>query len=712
MKPLRAILGFFGASAALVLGVSSAQAATSLSSIPNACWTTDQPFTLVENEYAKLTWDVYGNLKLTNHMGNGSSISWGLESSEPLTGSNAGKLCFGNGAGRLRIHTSTGTGVWNSGTDLYGNSIYSAPNGTLSIDECTIRIKDTSGVVQWEEKLPQCELRSRKRPAVTKCWSKGDTQLILSDEDLGRELVWENGNLWLRGKDGLNSSFMDSGANSKELCHQSNGDLVIFDTSGNVLKHLGYGENVSLDECGVEFWSETNYAGYSGPHKLIRQRTGTGGTCTRRATVKDGVCWDRSAAGTLLQSGFTRLEWTTDGRVRMLDSANNQLWAAGDINQSLFFCFHEDGNMGLYRTTSNGWAMTWGTDIGFPNPLDDYALELKSNVLRVKDAYFDAQCSGWEVLGVHPGTSELGLFSYDEYCGDGYIYGDWYGFSMRYPWITVGATVAEPLPGGGYSYVKEWYGGNSDFGAGAWLVAGAVNGAGLSTFRDRVRSTSAEVEVFEALPTTGLPSNYAEAIADGGASVTLFGESKKLVEGIASAEVNNGPKNMVKVMVGGATVYSSTVFGDFNHPVHQTFIDKDAQFVVGGIPIIATFEATGTVGMRGNIDYNQNSDDLTCTITPFAAVDAFGSVGIGVSGFSVGVEGELKLVEVGFPLTNKLNTETFAYTASSDVTISSLEGSLSVYADATLFKATKEVVSFDGYASSSTLFKVVGSLVP
>jgi len=723
MKPLCAILGFLGTSAALLLGASSAQAATSLSSIPNACWTTEQPFTLVENEYAKLTWDVYGNLIFTNQGGNGSKISWGLKSSQPLTGSNAGKLCFGNGAGRLRIHKSTGETVWNSGLDHENQSIYSAPNGTLSIDECSLQIKDTNGVVQWEENLPQCEIRSRKKPAVTKCWSKSDTQLILSDEDLGRELHWEGGNLWLRGKDGLNAPFVASGSEPfvKELCHQSNGDLVIFSVTGYVMKHLGYGENISLDECGIEHWSEWNAPNGANtrPSKLIRQRTQALGTCTRRASVpngENGVCWDSSASGTLLQSGFTRLDWTSDGQLKMLDSAGNELWSEGTAANR--FCLLADGKLKRYLVMgSSGVVPTWETEIeAYSSPfVDDYSLELKSNVLRVTNKYYDALCSQSELAGTRFDYGILG--SYEHICGDGWLdrnsqWEEWLGWSWRYPWIAVGAAVAEPLPGGGYSYVKEWYGGNNKFGAGAWLVAGALNGAGLNTFRSRVASTDAEQEVFNALPTTGLPSNYAEAIADGGASATLFGESYKLVEGIASAEINNGPKDMVKVMVGGSMAYSSNAFGIFDKSIPRTFFSKDAQFVVGGIPITATFQATGTVGMRGNIDYNQNSDDLTCTITPYASVDAFGSIGIGVSGFSLGVEGELQLVAVGFPLINKLNTETMAYSAESDFTISSLEGSLSLYADATFFKATKEVASFDGYSASTTLFKVKGSLAP
>lgn len=713
MKPLRAILGFLGASAALVVGASSAQAATSLSSVPNACWTTEQPFTLLENEYSKLTWDVYGNLTFTNHNGNGSSISWGLKSSVPLTGTNAGKLCFGNGSTRLRIHDSTGATAWNSGIDYENQPTYSTPNGNLTIDECTIRIHSTSGAVVWDESLPQCELRSRKTPATTQCWSKNDSQVILSDEELGVELKWVAGILWLRGKDGVNRSITIPNQNTKELCHQSNGDLVVFHTNGTVLSHLGHGENISLDECGIEFWSDWNIPNYSKPHKLIRQRAEVMGACTRRPAIKEGVCYDRSASGTILESGFTRLDWTSDGRLKMLDTANNELWSQGATSGNDRFCVMDDGRLRFYKYNLGTYNATWNTN-GMPGghvAAEEYGLELKNNVLRLKMERIDKQCSEWELTGEPP--PGFGSYDYELQCGDNrWDVGFYSGYSMRYPWIAVGAAAAEPLPGGGYSFVKEWVGGNSNFGAASWLVAGALNEAGLETFRDNVESTGAENEVFAALPTTGLPSNYVEAIADGGASVTLFGRAYTLVEGIASAEINDGPKDMVKMMVGGVMVYSSSAFGVLDQNVSQRFFHQDAQFYVGPVPITATFEATGTVGMRGNMDYNQNSKDLTCTVTPYASVDAFGSIGFGVTGFSVGVQGELNLVSVGFPVTNTINTESFAYNATSDVTISTLEGSLSLYADATLVKYTKEVASFDGYSASSTLFKVNGTLTP
>jgi hypothetical protein len=238
MKTLRAALSLLAGTAALLLGGAQAEAATSLSSVSNSCWTTEQPFTLVENEFAKLTWDVYGNLTLINHSGKGSKLVWGLNSSEPLTGSNAGKLCFGNGAGRLRIHKSTGEGVWTSGLEPGPPPTYSyaAQNGVLHLTECAIQIKNTSGVVQWEEQTGQCETSKRATPSVNKCWSKDDTKTLLTNEETGQELRWQNGKVLFRDTKGeMTTVFHGVGTNlvaSKEICHETDGRLVVRDMNG------------------------------------------------------------------------------------------------------------------------------------------------------------------------------------------------------------------------------------------------------------------------------------------------------------------------------------------------------------------------------------------------------------------------------------------------------------------------------------------------
>jgi len=222
MKKIHSVLSLFAGTAALLLGATEAQAATSLPSVSNSCWTTEQPFTLVENEYAKLTWDVYGNLTLSTLDGKSKQV-WGLDSSVPLTGANAGKLCFGNGAGRLRVHDSTGVERWNSGSATG----YSAQNGVLSIDECSIKIQDTSGATKWQEQTAQCDLSRRLAPATTQCWDVSETKVLLRNETLGKELVWQGGGLFVRSDEGEKTLYGGSYQQGK-LCHESDGNLIVY----------------------------------------------------------------------------------------------------------------------------------------------------------------------------------------------------------------------------------------------------------------------------------------------------------------------------------------------------------------------------------------------------------------------------------------------------------------------------------------------------
>jgi hypothetical protein len=275
-----------------------------------------------------------------------------------------------------------------------------------------------------------------------------------------------------------------------------------------------------------------------------------------------------------------------------------------------------------------------------------------------------------------------------------------------------GTETAKTLPGGGFSFVKSSRSGNSDFGASIWLVAGAMNPEGLTTFKSRVEGTGAKDEVFAALPSSTPPSNYLEAIADAGVNVTLFGETQNLVEALASIENNDGPKDTVKVMVLGMTAYEKANENVFDIKFSEEFFHLQQQYFIGGMPLTVRVGVEGSAGAKGNLDYNWNTSEVKCTITPYAGIDANASIGIGISGFSVGVEGELQLVQVSFPVTEKLNTQERTYASAVDFDVSTLEGSLALYAEAFGYKAKKNIASFEGFSTSTNLFSVDGPLLP
>jgi hypothetical protein len=701
MKPLHLAAALLSATFTLLTGATSAEAATSLSSLSNSCWTTEQPFTLVENAFAKLTWDVYGNLTLVNHGGDGSKISWGLDSPVPLTGANAGKLCFGNGAGRLRIHDSSGTAVWNSGVTPENPSVYSAPNGVLSINRCTIQIKDTSGVVRWEEKTKRCDLQ-RSTPATNRCWAPGTTTTILRDDDADRELLWQNGRLWLKSEDQL-TPVTDAYGSVQQLCHQSDNNLVIYAQDGSPLWAMDSavaqtGVNMAFNGCGVELSRNTTPPGQSTAHRMIFHRKSLGQSCELPSSIKRGWCMATSAAGPILETEKTRLSFLADGKLSMSDKQNNELWSqGGGSDPAQYACFQNDGNLVLYR---GDWSARWASSQKFWGVGRDLWLILSENNLLIHDNDLREDCKKPEAA-----FAGSALF---QHCVTGLLNGR----DPAQTWRVTGATPAESLIGGGFSYVKQLRSGNRDFGASLWLVAGALNAAGLEQFRGRVASTQANEEVSQALPTSAPPSNYVQAVADVGTSVTLFGATIKVAEGLGSIAINDGPKENFRAMVLGATVYKKETEGVFEWEKSQTFVEREYMIPVGGIPVVMKFEVSGKVGLKGNADYNPNSSELSCQVTPFMSIDGEGSIGVGVTGFSLGVEGELQFVQVAFPLTKKINTSNLQYRFTSDLDVSTLEGSLSLYAKAWTFKAKKEIAAFDGFSTSTRLTSVVGTFAP
>lgn len=697
MKPQRLLLSALLGLTALFAWSQRASAATSLSSVSNSCWTTEQPFTLVESEIAKLTWDAHGNLTLVNHLGGGTVTKWGLDSPTPLTGANKGKLCFGNGSGRLRIHDSTGAMVWGS---FYDNAPYSAPNGVLSIDQCTVQIKDTSGAVMWEENTPQCDRRVYHKPEVTKCWQVGDNQRLLWNEDTQQELRWSAGKVILR-KDGevVMVPWSNPWGLAKELCYQSDGNFVVFDTAGQVAWTASSGvaqtpsgftpAHLSMDECGLAF----TYTDSNTQYKRLDDNQ------CQRTSIEPGWCRNVGAAGTILQNDSVRLEWTSSGFLVLHDVDDHPLWLANALSGNRL-CFQNNGNLVItgaqdqVRWTSGGVA---------PNQ----TLTLDKCRVATLDTKIEAICSVADFDGLKK-CALPGVSCTEQQLKDWTTYLDYCAFDEYISWSYAPSSCMSALPGGGFSYVKDLKAGNSDFGVELWVIGAAVNSTGLATLRDNVSDSDGAAAVNEALPQSP-PSGYFQVLGDAGVSATLFGQHSNILEAIGYVENLNGPKDSVRFLVGGMEIYEASV-GDglLNPSQSQEFLARDQQFFIGGVPLTVHVAVTGQVGVQMNVDYN--GSDLTATVAPYASLDADASVGVGVSGFSVGVEGELTLVRLSVPVAEKINIDSRAFSTSAEFKVDTLQGSLSLYAEAWPFKATKEIASFDGFGTAATLYSKSGSL--
>lgn len=287
------------------------------------------------------------------------------------------------------------------------------------------------------------------------------------------------------------------------------------------------------------------------------------------------------------------------------------------------------------------------------------------------------------------------------------------------------AVCGDPVSGGGFSYSFDQSWGNSDFGAGVWTVAAATNAAAMSNLVSSLSGT-AQADVEALLPSSSPPASFAEVMGDAGVSATLFSQSFTVME--VGGFVNPDPltPSTVNITVMGNTTSATLGASGSLYSATQTFFSEDQDFLVGGVvPVTVSADVTGTIDVPSSLTSGvdpstgtNTSYSLVGSVTPTANLTVSASVGVGTSGFSAGVEGSLTLVNVTFPLGLDLDATSRSYDAYADLNISTLDGDLSLYAEADvdlgLFsideKYTYGLASWDGITYSQTLLNNSGSL--
>jgi hypothetical protein len=121
-------------------------------------------------------------------------------------------------------------------------------------------------------------------------------------------------------------------------------------------------------------------------------------------------------------------------------------------------------------------------------------------------------------------------------------------------------------------------------------------------------------------------------------------------------------------------------------------------------------EISGSVGADAQLVPGSSGVDIR--VSPFATITASGSVSTGVACASVGIEGELTLIDVRVPLDLDLSFTTTprTYSLSGDLEISTLDGSIDLYADACGYKRSKDLASWNGVSYTANLFDQSGNL--
>ncbi len=269
---------------------------------------------------------------------------------------------------------------------------------------------------------------------------------------------------------------------------------------------------------------------------------------------------------------------------------------------------------------------------------------------------------------------------------------------------------------GGYAG-DNWFGGGYNYTAGWEVTQGATAGM-LARWCD----------------------SNARLYGEFNAYVNVFGPTRQEVAHVngEAATAGNGIRIRLGARVLGQTVYTH----DQSYPLRVTFAEgrpffqsdaarASATFMVWFIPVTVTGGISAEAGVRmsigGAITRNCTEDllglDLTGTITPYASVSGFASVGIGVPGFQVAVRGTLVIARVNVPLQGDIgiylsspshptypNTLVLHLQSRLDIEMRFLDGRLSLYGELGPFRGEFPIISWNGFGNRVNLYNEATTL--
>lgn len=266
--------------------------------------------------------------------------------------------------------------------------------------------------------------------------------------------------------------------------------------------------------------------------------------------------------------------------------------------------------------------------------------------------------------------------------------------------------------------------GNSNFGAGYGFDLIIENKAGqLATVQDDIDEAAA---LFNSTPMPqammylsalqqfqvmydGIENNvaddYMHGSASGGADATVFGLEVDILYARGYAELDDSQfdADITLSVLGSDVNLVGASTSEINlYEVEMTFIDTSMTMWAGPVPLTVGGEVTGVLGINGSIDA---SDGIELGVTPYANLSAGASVGVGMACASAGVRGELELITAELPSGIDFSEAGCGIQADvySDLELSTLSGTVELYADACGVEWSHELVSWNGITETIPL---------
>lgn len=276
------------------------------------------------------------------------------------------------------------------------------------------------------------------------------------------------------------------------------------------------------------------------------------------------------------------------------------------------------------------------------------------------------------------------------------------------------AALAVPAQADYYDYSGDSDSfGNNDFGADYWFFTKMYDKDGY------VRALGETVDMYQTLVNQGftgfqpnldqanhelfmaehmLDDAYFRAQAYGEINATVFGKDKSIVRAEGNAYYERGrfaTDQRLTVMGASIDLPDPTSRERTLASVEKTFVKVSTTIWAAGIPLTVKGSVDGELGVDGSVSIG---DGLTFGLTPYANLSASASVGVGLACASAGVQGSVDLLDVAMPneVTFDIKGCGFSVDIESSLEMTTMSGSIGLYAELCGIEWEEELVSWDG----------------
>ena len=528
-------------------------------------------------------------------------------------------------------------------------------------------------------------------------------------------LVWKQGYLALVAtgiREGQQIWATSTAGAGKELCLEPSGRLAIFDalrqpiwsttpdtvtTSSHLLELDGCDLAVKRADGSASPWTRPQRC----PQTTMRSNTQvTAGTAdvvllenaqARLAFQPDGNLVLRAANGdevwhsALPPGRGKRLAFQSDGNLVIYDAANVAAWGAKMWNQGIALLELDGCAFSLKTWTETKWsrgAATCPTGVLTNTPAWSIPASGTLTLLRTPESRLVWQGDGNLVLYTASGAATWSSNTWGagkalSFQADGNL--------------VVYRSLGTSAPSEALWASGTWDAGGADhalrLGDHCTLTMSDLSGANLEWTGNDVCTVAnytfergdGDGTFGSALRThlTAKDNGIARLDSNTSLDVTLLGSRVELLaaSGYQTEGDDGSDLDTASITIDGESVSVNVTY-------EQTFFERSQTFNVGPVPVFVSVGASGELGL--GLSFGGGA----LTVTPRAGIYATVQAGVGgecdLGGASAGVRGSLTLIEVGLPILLKLYLEGGQpkFTLEGDLTLASLSGELSLYAEA------------------------------